>query len=324
MGYYYNTRSPYDVQYDQGLRGGFEVVKKKYEDTKPLRGVRAKLDIRPIKQRDRTWERIIKVSDNEYYITNNAYTYHDRNKLSGQEYREHNRCITYKLEGEQETIIVHAPRKTWGNAKTETGEFPIDRHGLSAPSNMYFYHFNLPAGLNIQNIKSDKFLQVEHEGGAKYYTMTQGDITLTRKLTEKYWTPLVVHRIIKRVIDRKKSKAAREQAKPLLDYLKIMLPLVEHKWHYGNLLLKCAEEVKLPLSEVLAPQGDEVPAHWYNLAQGYKAQSRRWDYGNNGHEYSETRLEHNVLKDLYMLTKPFKTIEVPLGEIAHDRYKNWN
>lgn len=322
MGFYYNTRSPYDVQRDQGRRAGFEGIRNTYEQTKPIRGKRATLDIRPIGERDRTWERVIKVSDTEYYITNNAYTYSDMCKLRGQEYRGHSRAITYKLEGEQETIILHAPRATW-REKNADGEFPIDTSGFNAPSNFYFYAFNLPIGLGMENIKSDKFLWIEDEERKRqYYTLTKGDVVVTRKLTESVWKPLVVHRIVKRTIDRKKSKAVREQAKSLLNYIKTMMPLVEHKWSYGNLLDKCARDNAVTLEQILAPQGDDIPTYWFSLAEGYKAQSRSWSY-DDGYTFREEAVERNVLKDLYRLTKPFKTIEVPLGEIAHDRYKNW-
>ena len=70
MGFGYGTRSAEDLQRDNRQIYSFAKIKERYEQTIPLRGKRAKLNIRPHGQRDRSWERIVKVNENEYYLTN--------------------------------------------------------------------------------------------------------------------------------------------------------------------------------------------------------------------------------------------------------------
>jgi hypothetical protein len=66
---YYNSCSPYDTQARNGRHFDFEKIKKHYHDTPPIRGKRKPENIRPVWQRNRCWERMVQVSDTEYYIT---------------------------------------------------------------------------------------------------------------------------------------------------------------------------------------------------------------------------------------------------------------
>jgi len=62
----WNARSPYAVQQYNGKPTDFAKAVERYESIKPLIGKRKSLDVRPLGERDRAWERIVKVSDTEY------------------------------------------------------------------------------------------------------------------------------------------------------------------------------------------------------------------------------------------------------------------
>jgi len=106
MGYWRSSCSPYDVQSAQGGRFTFDTVKKRYQDTIPLRGKRKAENVRPINRRDRHWERIYEVSENEYYVSFDAYKFRTH----------HNRGITWKMIDGMEYMTIHTPRKTWSSS----------------------------------------------------------------------------------------------------------------------------------------------------------------------------------------------------------------
>ena len=161
MGFGYGTRSPYEVQQQNGKRFDFDTIAKWYEETPVIRGQRAKYCIKPVSERRRTWERMFKVSDNEYYISCNAWSHNeDENTLA------HRKAISYLKNGDQETIIVHTPRVYWGTDKDR-----LNVNALSTPSTFYFYAFNLPLGLTMAKYKGANYVQVATETGDKFYTI---------------------------------------------------------------------------------------------------------------------------------------------------------
>ena len=132
MGYYYrNSCSPYDVQATNGGRFTFDTVKQRYEDTVPIRGKRKEQNIRPIMRRDRAWERIIKVDDNEYYVSFDCYAHRTH----------HNKAITFKVSGDMEYLTVHTPKKMWG----QNPSYELYPQEFRSSSVFYFYYFNLPS-----------------------------------------------------------------------------------------------------------------------------------------------------------------------------------
>jgi hypothetical protein len=320
MGFCYgSTRTPYEVQHDNGQRFDFDKIKQHYEQIKPIRGKRAHLNIRPISERDRSAERIIKVGENEYYITFNAYRWNEINQPD----HLHTKAISFHQIGEMETVVVHTPRTNW---KGKTDLYP---RAFSNSSVFYFYHFNLPNGLNMVNHKSCKYLRVDNENGYLYYTVEKGDITLTRKKGDKYWKPMVVHREVVHALDKAKTKEWRTTAKPLLDYLNIMVDVVEPQYlgWWENTLAKATTNI--PKDELFKQPNGEAPEHWFKLAEYYKKRIESTDWGvyNNFQDrktiYRKDKLKHYLYKDLYKLVKPLRTIEVPLGTVCKDRFKSW-
>jgi hypothetical protein len=215
MGYGYWGRTPHDVQAQNGKRFDFDKIAKHYEEVKPIRGQRAKFCVKPVSERRRSWERMFKISDNEYYISCNAWSSDDEENVS-----QYRKAISYLKNGDQETIIVHTPRSYWNK---ESGKEPrLNVGALSTPSVFYFYDFNLPIGLSMDKYKACNYVKVLTETGDKFYTIEKGDVTLTRKVGDKYWNPLVVHRETVHTIDRKQSKAIREKAKDFVEYCTVM------------------------------------------------------------------------------------------------------
>ena len=313
MGYYRHSCSPYDVQDYQGGRFDFEGVKKRYEDTIPLRGKRKEQNIRPIKRRDRAWERIIKVSDTEYYITFDYYTHR----------QNHNKAITWSLNNGMEFMTIHTPKKVWG----QTPSMELHPRTFSSSSVYWFYDFNMPSDFSMVNYRANKYVRYDD----KYYTVERGDIVFQRKQGESHWLPLVLHREFKHTLDRTQTKQLREDIKPFMAYYDIMCDIVEGRgrWEYGNPIYKAIageQNITVELDEVMAlfkPSDDNVPDGWLGMVERYKNKITGYDYRNKTETHHRHRLSKEICSDLFSIVKPCKTTEVPIGTLTHDRYKQW-
>jgi hypothetical protein len=312
MGYYRSSCSPYDVQSYQGGRFDFVSVAKRYEDTIPLRGKRKEQNIRPICRRDRAYERIVKVSDTEYYITFDAY----------QHRTHHNKAITWSLNDGMETMTIHTPRIMWGSPPS----MDLSPREFSSSSVFWFYDFNLPPDFGMVNYRANKYVRYD----SKYYTVEMGDTVFQRKQGENHWLPLVVHREFKHTLDRKQTKQLRESIKPFMDYYDVMCDIVEgSRWNYSNPIYGAivGEQDRVPhADEVIAlfkPSGDDVPDGWLGMVERYKQKITGYDYQTRSHTHLRQFLPREICKDLFRIVKPCKTTEVPIGTLTHDRYKQW-
>jgi len=296
MGYGYGTRSPEQVQIDNGGRYTFDTIKAKYESIKPIRGKRKDLNIRPLGERNRDWERVFMVNENEYYISHDAWR--------GRDEGIHNRSITWFKRGDFEIVTVHTPKSVWHKGNEEK----LAYYTLTSSSVFHFFNYNLPIGLSMANHKSCKYVAVNREGGhLDYYTIENGDITFQRRSGDKYWNPVVVHREFKHSLDRSKTKELRKSIVPFLEYYNVVAPLIDKtSYFYGNPL----EEFG---SNVLNKIGDDVPESWFKIAERYKYKNQ-WRRGD---------IKDLMIKDLYRVAKPLVKEPVPLGTTVRDRYKTW-
>lgn len=298
----WNARSPEDVQRRNGVYTDFDMAVKRYESIKPLIGKRKSLDVRPTGERDRAWERIVKVSDTEYYLTCFEWGWRDRQKLEGNKVDEERRSITLKREGEVETIIVH-------NAK----------YGFTSPSTFYFYNCNLPQGMVMEKYRGSNYVRMLKEDGKhSYYVIDRGDITFYRPKGGTYWTPLVVHREVKHMLDRKLTKAIREKLTTFTEYARVMLPLVEAKYQWGASLGGAHWEDFVTLKNP-----EEIPESWLRAVAHYASRLGYYDWKNKVQVTNEKGLIPMIQREAYKAAKPFKVEPVPLGELSFDRYRGW-
>jgi len=306
MGSYGWGRSPEHVQSSNGIKTDFDGTVKRYESIKPLQGKRKTLDVRPSGQRDRTHERIVKVSDTEYYLTCSEYGYRDKQLLAGAtKVDDERRSITFKQQGMVETIIIHKP---W--------------YSFTSPSTFYFYDYNLPQNMRMVKHAGSNYVGVKDgQGKCNYYRADRGDITFYRPKGGTYWTALTVYPEIKHKLDRKKTKEIRKHLGTFLDYAKTMLPFVEpeHKW--GEILDKNWRDVVTP------KVADEYPTEWMPMLANYASRLRRYtyDYETRQGEYkvSHKGVIEAIKRDAYKQEKPFVVEQVPLGELSNDPYKGW-
>jgi len=315
----WNNRTPYEVQRDNGGRFTFATIKERYENTKPINSKQRKhLDVRPLAERDRSHERIVKVNDNEFYLTYDAWRWSEIHQPD----RQHTRAISFHQVGDMETVVVHTPRTNW---KEEKHLYP---RAFSSSSTYYFYEFNLPYGLNMEKHNSAKYVRLDTETGYQHYTIEKGDITFTRKFGAKYWKPMVVHREMTHKIDRSKSKEWRNTVKPLLEYLNVMVDMVEPQYigWWENVLASATKELTNK-DEVFKQVDGEAHESWFKMAEYYKKRIETSDwskpYGERTSIYDKSKLKHYLYKDLYKLVKPLQATEVPLGTMCKDRYKSW-
>jgi len=301
----WNARSPEEVQRYNGVRTDFDTAVKRYESIKPLIGKRKALDVRPSGERDRnrTWERVVKISDTEYYLSCTHWSWNDNQIMAGDDKPERRpRAITYKQEGEVETIIVHA-----------------NRWGFVSPSIYYFYQYNLPTGMSLTKHGGSTYVMVEDKEKTKwqYYTLKQGDVTFYRPKGGTTWTPLHVYREVKHKLNRAKTKAIREKLKEFCEYAKVMLPLVEPKYSYGS-TLDCHWKDFVTLKNP-----NEIPESWLDAVASYKHKLNRWNWQTKSNETNEKGLIPRIQKEAYRAEKPFDVEVVPLGELSCDPYRSW-
>jgi len=305
--YYRSSCSPYDVQANQGQRFDFARIAKRYEDTVPIRGKRKDQNIRPVNRRDRAWERIIKVSDTEYYITYDGYSHR----------QHHNKAISWSLNDGIETMTVHTPRKMWG----QNPSMELNPYEFRSSSIFWFYNFNLPADFGMVNHRANKYVRYNN----KHYSVELGDITFQRKQGDNHWQPLVVHREFKHTLDRTKTKEVRELIKPFMEYYDTMANIVDSKWEYGNPIVRALGDgemrhIKPEQAMDLFKRG--VCDEWFTMVERYKHRLTRYHYSNQ-HLHEREKLGKVICNDLFYIVKPCKATEVPIGELTHDRYKNW-
>lgn len=299
----WNARSPYEVQRQNGKALDFEKAKALYESIKPLKGKRKTLDVRPIGERDRAWERIVKVSDTEYYVSCSSYVYQDNQKLLGEKVESEKRAITFKQEGEVETIILHKSRWGW-----------------MSPSIYYFYDFNLPQGMSMQKHKGTTYVRVKKPEGDyayNYYTADKGDLTFYRPKGGTYWTALHVYREVKHSLNRAKTKAIREELKDFIEYAKSIAPLVEPKYSWGAVV---GNDWR---AELKRTNPNEYPESWMNMIIKYAGRVQRYDYNTRTYTCSEKGVINAIYRDVYKIEKPFNVEVVELGQLSHDPYRGW-
>ena len=307
---YYNSCSPYDTQQRNGQCFDFEKIKKHYNDTLPIRGKRKPENIRPVYQRNRCWERMIQVSDTEYYITYDAWSHRSA----------HNRAITFSLNNGFEFMTIHTPKRVWSSEPDAL--YP---ENLRSSSIFWFYHFNLPNGFGMENYHTSKY--VKH--GDKYYTIEKGDIIFQRKMGSNEWQPLTVHREFKYALDRKRAKELREMTKVFLPYYDIMCDIVDPTYSYGNTIANAIDSHNANDALALFKPRDDgsVPPEWLTMVEDYKRKIREyvWDDLNRNHTevYRRDKLHGKINEDLFRLVKPCTLTEVQLGERSHNKYKRW-
>lgn len=309
MGYWRNSCSPYDVQYTQGQSLNYAKARDLYEKTIPLRGKRKEQNIRPLHRRDRAWERIIKVSDTEYYITFDAYQHRQR----------HNKAISWALINDIEYMTIHTPRKMWGSSPS----MELNPREFSSSSTFWFYNFNLPDGFSMVNYHANKYVRYNEQ----HYFIENGDIKFQRKVGSNEWQPLLVQRQFKHTIDRKQTKQLREAIKPFMEYYDLMCDIVDTKWEWGNPIEKAiagnnADMVIIKPEDVMAmfKPNDDGSVHdgWLKMVEMYR--HRLTSYGG---EHHKDKLQKRICEDLFPIMKPCNSSEVPLGKMINDRYKHW-
>ena len=297
----WNARSTEDIQMRNSIRTDFDAAVKRYESIKPLIGKRKSLDVRPTGERDRAWERIVKVSDTEYYLTCFEWGWRDRQRLEGNKVDDERRAITLKQEGEVESIIIH-------NAQ----------YGFTSTSTYYFYHFNLPLGMSMEKYRGSNYVRViKEDGSPAYYRADKIDITFYRPKGSTTWTPLQVYREVKHSLDRKLTKAIREKLSTFTEYARVMLPLVEPKYSYASSLDKHWEDF------VTLKNPDEIPESWLKAVAHYADRLNRYNWSTRTSVLNEAGLLPMIQREAYKAAKPFKVESIPLGELSHDRYKGW-
>jgi len=172
----------------------FNHFKDRYNNTKPIRG-RA-TDIRPIAQRRRDWEQVVK----RYVVEEGALDVEGGEAYGAHLYRTD--CVLYLANG-----ALHI--KTDGYETPTTAEF-INRY---IPRDMRCY-------------KKYNKIWVEYKGQAYVMDSKKATVFNYSHLTDTYAIENPI-RLEQKVIDRTKMKTARDKLKGFRDYAKVMLKLAD-------------------------------------------------------------------------------------------------
>jgi hypothetical protein len=160
----------------------YEYYKKKWEDTKPIRG-RAEV-VKPISQRRRTWETIEKLSEDVYA------------------------CRLYQTD-----VVKYYPDGSI-EFTAEQWSTPLSAEFMSmhSPFHCYKKHSKLWVKVHGKTDEDTKHYPVPREGGLRLYAEMVGSQVL--------YAPKEVITIKKSVVDRVKAKDARLKLKGFLDWAK--------------------------------------------------------------------------------------------------------
>jgi hypothetical protein len=200
-------------------------------------------------------------------------------------------------------------------------------------------------GMTKHNSKNYLCVRVEEGYGEscwRYYTVDKGDVVLTRGALDKFYKPLVVHREFKRSLDRKKTKAIREELSSFVEYVRVMMPIVEadrqsmysppmywahqkdveHLYVSGGIAKECMGKGWRGL---FTGEPDELS---FKLVQYYKAMCNRsvWNPESRSYDLIDAtpqQIAKYIANEVYKYEKPLHEEPVELGVKTFDRYRNW-
>jgi hypothetical protein len=218
----------------------FDEVVKHYNKTKPIRGARLSENIRPISQRRYWWNRIIKINDNKYALSDGSYMWWARQGMSSVDLViEHTSPVLWERreDGDYVTLRSHnkgnisVSRYTFLDRYTPRGmrfewhqngkHFVIDKQGVSH----YLPKFNVTFDYHTNKFEM-------HEDN-KVVFKAESDGTFTRaNEAQPYQT---------KRIDKELDKSYAGKVSELWDWAKVVLPMlgetiVTNRNEYSNSL----------------------------------------------------------------------------------------
>lgn len=171
------------------LNHNYEDFKRKYENTKPIRG--RSVDVRPIGVRRRDWEQVVRVVDSTGEVLYGG-KFHDTN------------------------VFLFRPN----------GNVIFNLDGWHTPTTREFIHNHCP--VTSAHISKNKiWLYLAAHGTCNTFVPMPDSEPLEIEYdpeSRKYKTDKFLH-VKQWVVDRKLAKEQRERVKPFLDYCRVMLSL---------------------------------------------------------------------------------------------------
>ncbi len=168
----------------------YEDLKRKYENTKPIRG--RSVDVRPIGERRRDWEQVVRVV----------------NPISGE--------VLYGGKFHNTNVFLFRPN----------GNVIFNLNGWHTPTTREFIHNHCP--VTSAHISKNKiWLYLAANGTCNTFVPMPDSEPLELEYDpelRKYKTDKFLH-AKQWVVDRKLAKEQRERVKPFLDYCRVMLSL---------------------------------------------------------------------------------------------------
>lgn len=290
------------------IGNSFEEIERAYNSIRPISGKRRASDIRPIGDRRRWWERIVKVSSNEYTVTDR----YQWAAISSLTQRREQRLVSFFKNGE---VAIYGTN--WRCANTSSIPW------WSCISTPQFVAQVLPDGIDLHKYDTKMYVSIQEGDTRNYYLVSGTKGGLRLKKVDGSWKVLNptqehTYRVSKQVKDR----VAGQKIKEFKKYATSMWGLIDEEiWtnqgtpHLSEWTLAHNRRVK----EMLRSK-----SNWFEIACGIWHASRRYTYTTYGGNALIGRYEPGNVSDFpwnklmkaacrHNKTK-FTKQEVPIGE----------
>jgi len=243
----------------------FDAVVKYYEDIKPIRGRRADEDIRPIGKRSRTYERVIKISDTKYGLSDGRWNYTPATN-------EHLHPITWERKPDGDYITI----RNNGNNSASIGRYRFLFTYL--PWGMRFY-YGAGSGKHYVRYKDVDHYLPKFTFAFSYTSNRKDEITDDAKIVFKCLPDGTFERAnelqpyktgrINKDIDRQYIT----HIKDMWEWMRVVLPvlgdtLVNNRWEYMRELGNGYWQTNTPESRELITEILTNPEHEKRVALG--------------------------------------------------------
>ena len=205
------------------MLNSFDLVAKRYAETKPLRGARAALDIRPIGQRRYWWNRIAKVNDNCYALLDGSMWWSN---------------LPSNFEDMAPIVWERKPDGDYLTIRNNINDnISVSRYTFLQrylPSTMEFHYDNGKHYVNYKGV--DYYLpkpKAEIDWGNKYFKLTADHKIVFKDINPDGFVRMNELQPFKtRRVDKELSKHYKPKIKEFWDWMQVVMPVLGEIFQY--------------------------------------------------------------------------------------------
>jgi len=325
----------YNYLYDIRLND-YATAKNFYEQTKPLGGARKKFnnDLRPMTDRHRKDEVWFKEGDNYGVATGWSNTHWKPNPLpkdaTPEQAKKHRHHIISGYTDNYKKLIMFRPDGVLEFTPSNHMDNYVTWRVLGA---------TLPKGIEFVRYGAKRYMKVDCPSGEDMHYRVWDGVQMNFIPYEKdgvrYFAPDRVIGEKKFLIDREKSKKAKEEAQAFLNYAQFMMDLltIDHKqwsrrygartWLYNkpcsNYYHNSSEFEPVKGNWLVRKEGEEIGEHWIKGVEALCLVLHDNVYDRAKDTYVPIPTTFEALKvfvksNLAKMARPYSEVEVPIGK----------